>query len=138
MKELIDQLKRHEGVRTHVYLCPAGFETIGVGRNISESGLGLTEDEIEYLLINDIKRCNQELSNNFKWYLELNRARQYAMVNLCFNLGLPTLLKFKNALKSMEAGLFDEAADHFLDSRWARQVGDRAIEITSTIRTGKL
>jgi lysozyme len=60
------------------------------------------------------------------------------MVNLCFNLGLPTLLKFKNALKSMEAGLFDEAADHFLDSRWARQVGDRAIEITSTIRTGKL
>ena len=138
MKELIDQLKRHEGVRTHVYLCPAGFETIGVGRNISESGLGLTEDEIEYLLINDIKRCNQELTNNFKWYLELNRARQYAMVNLCFNLGLPTLFKFKNALKSMEAGLFDEAADHFLDSRWARQVGDRAIEITSTIRTGKL
>ena len=85
MKELIDQLKRHEGVRTHVYLCPAGFETIGVGRNISESGLGLTEDEIEYLLINDIKRCSQELTNNFKWYLELNRARQCAMINLCFN-----------------------------------------------------
>ena len=138
MKELIDQLKRHEGVRTHVYLCPAGFETIGVGRNISESGLGLTEDEIEYLLINDIKRCSQELTNNFKWYLELNRARQCAMINLCFNLGLPTLLKFKNALKSMEAGLFDEAADNFLDSRWARRVGDRAIEVTSTIRTGKL
>lgn len=138
MKELIEQLKRHEGVKTHVYLCPAGFETIGVGRNISESGLGLTEDEIEYLLNNDIKRCSQELSDNFKWYLELNRARQYAMINLCFNLGLPTLLKFKNALKSMEAGLFDEAADHFLDSRWARQVGDRAVEVTSTIRTGKL
>jgi lysozyme len=138
MKELIEQLKRHEGVKTHVYLCPAGFETIGVGRNISESGLGLTEDEIEYLLNNDIKRCSQELSDNFKWYLELNRARQYAMINLCFNLGLPTLLKFKNALKSMEAGLFDEAADHFLDSRWARQVGGRAVEVTSTIRTGKL
>ena len=138
MKELIEQLKRHEGVKTHVYLCPAGFETIGVGRNISESGLGLTEDEIEYLLNNDIKRCSQELSDNFKWYLELNRARQYAMINLCFNLGLPTLLKFKNALKSMEAGLFDEAADHFLDSKWARQVGDRATEVTSTIRTGKL
>ena len=138
MKELIEQLKRHEGVKTHVYLCPAGFETIGVGRNISESGLGLTEDEIEYLLNNDIKRCSQELSDNFKWYLELNRARQYAMINLCFNLGLPTLLKFKNALKSMEAGLFDEAADHFLDSRWARQVGDRATEVTSIIRTGKL
>lgn len=138
MKELIEQLKRHEGVKTHVYLCPAGFETIGVGRNISESGLGLTEDEIEYLLNNDIKRCSQELSDNFKWYLELNRARQYAMINLCFNLGLPTLLKFKNALKSMEAGLFDEAADHFLDSRWARQVGDRATEVTFTIRTGKL
>ena len=45
--QLIDMLKRHEGVRSHVYLCSAGYETIAVGRNIAESGLGLSEDEIE-------------------------------------------------------------------------------------------
>jgi len=136
MDKLIEQLKRHEGVRSHVYTCTSGFETIGVGRNISPSGLGLSDDEIEYLLANDIKRCDKELSYNFKWYLSLSRCRQQAMINLCFNLGLPTLLKFKNALKSMEEGAFDEAADHFLQSRWAEQVGDRAIEVTNIIRNG--
>ena len=57
MMRLINMLKRHEGVRNKVYMCPAGYETIGVGRNISESGLGLSEDEVEYLLKNDILRC---------------------------------------------------------------------------------
>ena len=50
MSDLIEQLRRHEGVRSTVYKCTAGFETIGVGRNISESGLGLSDDEIDYLL----------------------------------------------------------------------------------------
>ena len=56
MMRLINMLKRHEGVRDKVYMCSAGYETIGVGRNISESGLGLSNDEIEYLLkVNDIR-----------------------------------------------------------------------------------
>jgi GH24 family phage-related lysozyme (muramidase) len=43
MSKLVAQLKRHEGVKKFCYLCPAGFETIGVGRNISENnGLGLS------------------------------------------------------------------------------------------------
>jgi lysozyme len=57
-------LKRHEGVRSKVYLCSAGYETIGVGRNISESGMGLSDDEVDYLLENDIERVIKELSPN--------------------------------------------------------------------------
>ena len=56
MSKLSDQLRIHEGVRKHVYLCSAGYETIGVGRNIADSGLGLSDDEIDYLLENDIAR----------------------------------------------------------------------------------
>ena len=62
MMPLINMLKRHEGVRDKVYICSAGYETIGVGRNISESGLGLSDDEIEYLLKNDIEGCRNELA----------------------------------------------------------------------------
>ena len=62
-EQLINMLKRHEGVRSHVYLCSAGYETIAVGRNIAESGLGLSEDEIEFLLNNDIKRVREELED---------------------------------------------------------------------------
>ena len=59
MNRLVQMLKRHEGVRDKVYMCSAGYETIGVGRNISESGLGLADDEIDYLLSNDIRRCRR-------------------------------------------------------------------------------
>ena len=43
-------LKLHEGVKRHVYLCSAGYETLGVGRNVSQSGLGLSDDEIKALM----------------------------------------------------------------------------------------
>jgi len=136
MSKLVKQLRRHEGVRSHVYLCPAGYETIGVGRNIAESGLGLSDDEIDYLLENDIKRCKQELIG-LSWFIDIDPVRQDALINLCFNLGMTRLLGFKNAMAAMAVGDYDQAADEFLDSRWATQVGDRAIEVTDMIRTGR-
>ena len=135
--ELIEMLKRHEGVRSHVYLCSAGYETIGVGRNIAESGLGLTEDEIDFLLINDITRVKQELTDTYFWFPALNDARQDAMVDICFNLGLTRLRGFVNALEAMSREQFDIAADEFMDSRWSQQVGNRAVEVTEMIRTGE-
>jgi len=53
--KLTEMLKRHEGVKTHAYKCSASKITVGVGRNIDpKGGIGLTEDEIDYLLQNDI------------------------------------------------------------------------------------
>ena len=88
MGQLIDMIKRHEGVKSKVYKCTQGYETIGVGRNISESGLGLSDDEIDYLLHNDLERCNEELSQAYDWYSELSKPRRDAMVDICFNLVL--------------------------------------------------
>ena len=136
MSKLIEQLRKHEGVRAHVYLCPAGYETIGVGRNIAESGLGLSDDEIDYLLKNDIERCRLEL-NAFPWFTDLDSVRQDALINLCFNLGMTRLLGFKNALAGMAEGKYPEAATEFQDSLWAAQVGSRADEVTDMIRTGR-
>jgi lysozyme len=137
MQKLRDMLRRHEGVKNKVYLCSAGYETIGVGRNISKSGLGLTDDEIDYLLDNDIIRCIKELNSNLTWFSNLNEAREHAIIDICFNLGITRLLKFKNALAAMANSQWDEAANEFYDSRWAKQVGDRAVTICEMIRTGK-
>ena len=137
MSNLIEMLKRHEGVRSLVYLCSAGYETIAVGRNIAESGLGLSDDEIEYLLKNDIERVRQELTDNYFWFPALNEARQDAMIDICFNLGLTRLRGFVNAIEAMSREQIDVAADEFMDSRWATQVGNRANEITEMIRVGE-
>ena len=137
MSELTEMLRKHEGVRDKVYLCSAGYETIGVGRNISEDGLGLSDDEIDYLLSNDIKRVRKELTEEYYWFAGLDEARQDAMIDISFNLGQTRLRGFVKSLEAMAREDFDTAADEFMDSKWSKQVGDRAVEVTEIIRTGE-
>ena len=136
--KLIEMLKIHEGVETHAYKCSASKITIGVGRNIDpEGGIGLSEDEIDYLLQNDIDRIITELDFEYGWFSELNEARQDAMVDISFNLGQTRLRKFQKALTAMAKSDWDTAADEFMDSKWSKQVGNRAKELTEIIRNGK-
>tara|TARA_R100001377_G_scaffold56796_1_gene33808 strand:+ start:304 stop:726 length:423 start_codon:yes stop_codon:yes gene_type:complete len=137
MSIIIDMLRKHEGVETHAYKCTADKITIGVGRNIDKGGgIGLSDDEIDYLLSNDIKRVSSELIRAFPWYSELDEVRKDALTDLCFNVGLSRLMGFKKALAAMATEDYEIAADEFLDSRWAKQVGSRAFTITEMIRTG--
>jgi len=138
MERLVKMLKLHEGVRSHAYQCSADKWTIGVGRNIDEDGgLGLSSEEINVLLINDIERVKSELSANYFWFPALDEVRQAALIDMCFNLGLSRLRGFVKALEAMSRQQFDNAAEEFLDSRWASQVGQRAIRVTEMIRTGE-
>tara|TARA_R110002126_G_scaffold191391_1_gene339523 strand:+ start:805 stop:1224 length:420 start_codon:yes stop_codon:yes gene_type:complete len=138
MTIIIEMLRQHEGLETHAYTDTVGKVTIGVGRNIDPNGgLGLSDDEIDYLLANDVKRVNGELARAFSWYKTVAPARKDAMMDMCFNMGLPRLKKFKKALAAMAMGDYNEAAIEFLDSRWSSQVGQRAITITDMIRSGE-
>lgn len=134
MQKLIENLKRHEGLRLKPYLCSEGKITIGFGRNLED--MGISEKEAEMLLMSDIQRCYEEL-DVFSWFHDLDQVRQEAMVNMLFNLGLPTFLEFKRTLKFMAEGAYSQAAEEMLDSKWARQVGDRAAELAYMVETGQ-
>jgi len=137
MSKLTEMLRRHEGVETHAYKCTSGKITVGVGRNIDpDGGLGLSDDEIDVLLENDIDRSIKELGAAFNWFSDLNEARRDAMIDLAFNMGLTRLTGFKKALAAMAEANYDTAAAEFMDSKWASQVKDRAIEICAMIKTG--
>ena len=143
MENLIHMLKRHEGeVKTngrHVaYKCPEGYWTIGVGRNIDpENGIGLSDEEVNFLLESDIVRVIKELSSEYDWFNDLDDVRKDAMIDIAFNLGATRLRGFRRALAAMEAANYKEAATEFLDSRWAKQVGGRALELTDMIASGE-
>jgi len=132
--KLKQDLIRDEGVRLKPYTDSVGKMTIGVGRNLDD--MGITESEADYLLENDIGRTRIELDRVVPWWRDLPDAPGRALVNMCFNLGWPRLSKFKNMLASLQAGDFDAAAGHALDSRWATQVGDRATRVADLIRGG--
>ena len=136
MEKLIEQ----EGVKKHAYRDINGLLHIGCGRNIdgdtAHKGPGLSMREIDEMLQNDIEASIKELSKTYPWFNDLeDGARKDAVINLHFNMGGPTLAKFKKALGHMKAGNHSEAAVEFLDSRWAKQVKGRSLEVTDMILT---
>ena len=136
-EQLLEMLKRHEGVKSHVYLCSAGYETIGVGRNISKSGMGLSDDEVNYLLENDIVRVIKELSSEYPWFRGLDDVRKDAMIDISFNLGATRLRGFRRALAAMDAADYKTASLEFLDSKWSRDVKGRSTELAYMIEMGE-
>ena len=136
MKALIKMLKRQEGISKWAYEDTEGYITIGVGRCLDpEKGLGLSDDEIDFLLVNDINRCYEELEV-FSWFADLDEVRQHALVSMLFQLGLPNFLEFKKTLKYLAEGKLSQAAQECLNSKWARQTPNRAREISYMIETG--
>ena len=134
MSNLIAQLKRHEGLELMPYKCTSGKTTIGVGRNLED--IGITEQEAELLLLNDIGRVKQELVND-QWYMNLDPVRKAVIENMSFNLGYPTLKKFQNMIAHISEGNFELASKEMLNSRWSKQVGQRSIELAEQMRTGQ-
>ena len=140
MDKLIETLKRHEGVKSHAYQDPMGTWHIGVGRNIhpegSHQGVGLSDEEIDYMLSNDIVRTIKELTEEYPWFRTLDEgARRDGIINMHFNLGRYRFAKFVKAIGHMEEENYDAAAAEFLDSRWAKQVKGRSLEVTDMIKT---
>jgi lysozyme len=136
--ELLRQsLIKHEGVSNTAYQDSVGYWTIGVGRNIDKrSNVGLSDEEILYLLDNDIKRVQAELDKELPWWSKLDDVRKRVLAEMSFNLGLPRLLMFHNMLGAMMNGNFEAAADEMKDSRWYKQVGVRAEHLADAMRTG--
>ena len=150
MNEKIQRLVMHEGCRLQPYYCTKGKQTIGVGRNLDDNPLteeerrvcgdwehGITKQSAFYLLRNDIKRTEAECKKRIAIYDVLDDERQYALLDMAFNLGVAGVLKFKKMLTAMACGYWEDAAKECLNSKYAKEVGQRAKRIAETIRTGK-
>lgn len=129
------QLMKHEGIRLRPYVDTVGKTTIGIGRNLTDRGVSY--DEAMFLLDNDIDRAEADLDANLPWWRKMNAVRQLVLLDMCFNLGISRLLTFKSALRNMELRRYRVASEDMLDSKWARQVGQRALTLAAMMRTGR-
>ena len=133
-QEIKNWIKKCEKFMPHPYLDSVGKLTIGYGRNLND--YGISQEEADYLFDNDFDNCKRELSQ-YSWYINQPQGVQGALINMCFNLGLPKLMGFKNMLAALEAKNYTLAAQEALNSKWASQVGDRAKDIAVMLREGK-
>ncbi|MBB5322321.1 glycoside hydrolase family protein [Marinobacter oulmenensis] len=131
---LLEQLERHEGLRLKPYKDTVGKLTVGYGRNLDDRGI--SQDEAEFMLDNDIDEVEEDL-RRLPLYLSLDPVRQTVMANMAFNMGLPTLLTFSRMLGALGERDWDRAAAEMLNSKWARQVGRRAEELADLMRRGE-
>jgi lysozyme len=132
---MIRQLRLHEGERLKPYRCTAGKLTIGIGRNLEDRGI--TAEESAYLLGNDIDHHWRELLRALPWVASLDSVRQRVLLDMAFNLGITGLLGFKNTLATIQAGNYQRGAEMMLQSKWAGQVGQRAVRLSRMMATGK-
>ena len=132
--EIADRLKVEEGWSSTVYKCSQQKWTLGWGRNVAPTGPGISEDEGEILLRNDIDRTIKELRAALPWFDELDMTRTAVLVEATFQMGLTTLRKFKLMLAALERGDNAEAAKQLLSSKYARQVPARAQRYAERLR----
>ena len=125
---LTKQLLLHEGLRLKPYQDATGHWTIGVGRNLTDHGI--SEDEARMLLDNDITATFQACTIRIPCFGSLDDDRQAVLVDMAFNLGMDGLLQFRQMLAAVEARDFERAGDAMLQSAWAKQVGQRAIDLS--------
>jgi lysozyme len=132
--QLSSRLKREEGFRQFPYQDSLGILTIGYGRNLVSRGI--SEEEASFLLSKDVKMCEKQLDGALPWTRTLDEARRAVLVDMCFNIGLKSLLGFKNTLEAIRGANWEKAAKGMLSSLWAKQVGSRAQELAEIMRTG--
>jgi lysozyme len=131
---LASQLVIDEGLKLKPYQDTVGKWTIGVGRNLDD--VGISKAEAMMLLGADIDKVMTQLDAQLPWWRSMTDARQQALANMAFNLGIERLLGFKNTLAAMQAERYDEAANGMLASKWALQVGQRARRLADMMKKG--
>jgi len=131
-----EQLKTDEGVEYAIYLDHLGYPTFGVGHLIKESdpehgqrvGTGVSEERVRECFEEDLETAISECDTLYGEgnFGKLPAEVQEILVNMMFNMGRPRLSGFKKFNAAIESGDWLEAAKEGRDSRWYRQVTNRA------------
>jgi lysozyme len=143
---LIEQIKedlvRHEGYVTEIYLDSENLPTFGIGHLVTENdmeytwpvGTPVTDERILQVFHDDCKVAIDDAEQLVDDLYCHPDSVIRVLVNMVFNLGRPRLSKFKNMLTAVNDKDYSKAADEMIDSKWYRQVKTRGVELVEIMR----
>ena len=150
MEEILSLIKKHEGYRSKTYKCTEGYDTTGIGfawkdldfdkemanKILQENkyNIELSEEVCNLILEEKIDIILGRLQKVAPWVERSNKIVQTVIINMCYQMGVSGVMKFKKALAAMEKGNWNLAANELLDSRWAKQTPNRANELAEMTR----
>lgn len=109
-----------------------GNPTVGFGWN--PSGKPISKERAKIITSWFAQDAMEDLDQKLPWWKTLSDNSQLALADMSFNLGIDVLLKFTTFLAMLKAGNLKGAADDLTTTKWAKQVGSRAIFLESLIR----
>lgn len=145
-QNLIDTIKedliRHEGYVTEIYLDSEHLPTFGIGHLVTEAdpeytwpvGTPVTDERILDVFHVDCNAACEDASALFLNFSSNPETVQRVLVNMAFNLGRNRLGKFKKMITAVNEGNYTKAADEMVDSKWYRQVKTRGVELVELMR----
>ena len=137
--DLMSRIMEDEGFRSKVYQCPAGYLTIGYGRNVDPTGgKGITQSEAIMLLSHDISECEDDVRDFYGPLLwdRFGLVRQNALINMRFQLGGAGFRKFELMHDAIRQQDWERASNEAVGSLWAKQTPQRARRIAHELRSG--
>jgi GH24 family phage-related lysozyme (muramidase) len=141
--ELRQEIQNDEGRVNSVYLDHLNLPTVGIGHLIKESdpehglpvGTVIDDERINELFDQDIKVTLSECEQLYGNFNDLPEEVQKILANMMFNLGRPRLSKFRKLCKAVADRDWQECAIQMEDSRWHRQVTNRANRLISRMKS---
>ncbi|MBQ8677434.1 MAG: glycoside hydrolase family protein [Alphaproteobacteria bacterium] len=152
IKEAVQRLYVHEGCRLKPYRDTKGYLTIGIGRCLDKNPFtaeekklvgscwqlkGITKEAAFMLLHSDILRTIKELAYKIPFWDNISDERQYALLDMAFQMGVNGVLKFKKMLAAIGSGDFETARKECLNSKYAREFKTRATRNADCLATGR-
>jgi GH24 family phage-related lysozyme (muramidase) len=140
---LKEELISDEGCVLKVYKDHLGYETVGVGHLILETdeeygqgvGYPITQTRADELLFYDLNTVLDECETHFhqNWSIWPEEVK-LIIANMAFNLGITKLKKFQLMLSAINAEDYITASEEGLNSKWAKQVYNRAKRLMNRLR----
>ena len=134
IEQLREELKVDEGVKYEIYLDHLGLPTCGIGHLIQstdpehglEVGTKIDEERVNELFDEDIQVTIQECKYLYNDFDDLPEEAQRIIANMMFNLGRPRLSRFLKMKQHVDNRYFVSASEEMKNSKWYRQVTNRA------------
>ena len=143
---LREELKIDEGCKYEVYLDHLGLPTFGIGHLVTENdtehgmevGTPVNEIRVNEIFEQDVHITIGECKKLFDDWDKLPEEVRLILANMMFNMGRPRLSKFKKMIQAISDGDWLEAAIQMKDSRWYKQVTNRADRLISRMKAVNL
>ena len=142
MEKLRQQLIIDEGVKYEVYLDHLSLKTCGIGHLCRddepefemEIGTQISEDRCTELFEEDIKSVIKDCKKVFEDWDDMDEEVKQICANMMFNLGRPRLSNFVKMKTAIDNHDWQEAAIQMQDSKWYKQVPNRAERLCERMR----